>query len=171
VQKGGNLIFAPGDAGSILNEHGNLVESADLSALTGAKTANRRICREIKDIVVCAPDIRDVSGGIASAGSWNLEHDEETYFFESDLLCGAETLATANGKPLLYRRVLEKGNVFVFTWSFDAFMFKGNIIDHYDTGMDWIWTLVADKIALPTNLENEAAKTIYEIISAFPNIT
>ena len=66
VQKDGNLIFAPNDAGSILDEHGNRVESADLSALTGAKTANRRICREIKDIVVCAPDICDGSGELCA---------------------------------------------------------------------------------------------------------
>jgi hypothetical protein len=77
----------------------------------------------------------------------------------------AEVLATADGKPLLYSHRLGKGCVFVFTWNLDAFMFKGDVIDHYDTGMDWVWKLVAQKLGLALNPDNEIAKVLHEIMT------
>lgn len=157
AQSGGNLFFAPAQADWILDEHLNPVPSPALAELVGAKGASRSICRELRDI--------RIAGTWAHADAWSLAHDEDAYLFEPALPETAEILATANGKPLLYRHRVGKGSVFVFCWNMDAFMFKGDVIDHYDTGLDWVWKLAAKELELRLNPNNEIARVLREIMS------
>jgi len=175
VAAGGSLFFAPALACAMLDEHLNLVNPPALAELTGADSAERRICRELTDIKICAPKEYEHAAG------WSLLHDEDAYLFEpSQLPAGAQVLATAGGKPLLYRHRIGGGHggygrdgcsgngggsVFVFAWSLDVFMFKGETMDHYDTGFDWVWKIVADALALRTNPDNEIAVVLREITS------
>ena len=44
-------------------------------------------------------------------------------------------------------------------------MFKDGVIDHYDTGLDWVWGVVARELGLKTDAENEIAKVLREIMT------
>jgi len=157
VNAGGNLFFAPERADSILDIHLNPAASEALAALTGAREASRGICPRLKRI--------NVTGDYTYSGEWGLTHDEEASFFEAKLPGNAKVLATADDKPLLYRHGVGAGSVFVFAWNLDAFMFKGDVIDHYDTGMDWVWELAAKELGLRQNLDNEIAIVLRGIMT------
>jgi len=157
VQAGGNLFFAPEQSDSILDEHLNPLFSHSLAELSGVKNAARSICRVISDI--------RVPGEADHAKEWSLNHDEDVYLLEPELPEGAKILATAMGKALLYRHTVGKGSVFVFNWNLDAFMFKGEVMDHYNTGLDWIWRQAASELGLKRNLDNDIAKVLKDIMT------
>ena len=158
VRDGGNIFFALEKPDRILNPYLHETDNPELRELAGCLK-----CERIAKNEICS--IRSTANFPNIAESWSIFHDEPVYFADVTLPESAEVIATADGKPLLYKHNIGRGHVYVFTWNLDLFMFKDHIMDHYDNGFDWIWRVIADDLNLYRDNENELKVVLEEIMS------
>lgn len=93
--------------------------------------------------------------------SWELP--EEGWFTAVEPIAGAEILVEAAGRPLLYRHRIGAGTVYVFTWTLDVLLFKGQQYDYPGGNWDWLCQGLAAELNLRQDPLNPMSRTIREM--------
>ncbi len=157
VKNGGNVFFAMEKPDRILDPYLRETESTAMRDLTGCDAW----------VQIPKDELTNISADTGVSESWRILHDEPVHFSKVSLPESSVVMATADGMPLLYKNRVGKGCVYVFTWNLDLFMFKGDVMDHYDEGFDWIWRAISGDISLCRDNANEL-KTVLQEITSMP---
>lgn len=93
--------------------------------------------------------------------AWTLP--EDGWFSDVEAVAGAEVLARANGRPLLYRHRIGKGSVYVFTWTMDVLLFHDQQLDYLGGNWDWVFQGIATELSLTQELFRPMTRAIREM--------
>lgn len=162
VRLGGTLCLPVASHDTLLDAWLVRRESSSLRVLTGTRSC----------VPVNAPRLEAVAGRhpafeTGPLSEWALDTDEPSFFAETDPGPEAEVLATAGGRPLLYRHQVGEGTVYVFTWNLDVFIFDRGKLDHYSDWWDWIWRGIVSEIRIQPDMNNPIRRIVLEMMSRY----
>ncbi len=105
-------------------------------------------------------ELSDISGDPQVPGRWRLPGACLTPVTP---VAGAEVLASAGDRPLLYRHRLDDGTVYVFTWSLDVLIYDGERLDYPGDDWDWLFATVLRDLEIEGDPDNEMTRIVRDM--------